>query len=67
MNAIDWSVPSNLVIDDHLKAWLQEDIGRGDWTTLGPGTGCRNATGSGRVGGKGRGSRGRATSGREGV
>jgi len=37
MNAIDWSVPSNLVIDDHLKAWLQEDIGRGDWTTLGLG------------------------------
>jgi nicotinate-nucleotide pyrophosphorylase (carboxylating) len=37
MNRIDLSVASNLLVDAQLKAWLQEDIGRGDWTTLGLG------------------------------
>lgn len=30
------SIPA-IALDPHLQAWLQEDLGRGDWTTLGLG------------------------------
>lgn len=44
-NAVDLSLPSMLSIDDQLQAWLQEDIGRGDWTTSGLGTTTGNTPG----------------------
>jgi nicotinate-nucleotide pyrophosphorylase (carboxylating) len=37
MNSSKFSLPPNLVLDPQLRAWLQEDIGRGDCTTLGLG------------------------------
>jgi nicotinate-nucleotide pyrophosphorylase (carboxylating) len=38
MNSGAGALSLNLVLDEHLRAWLQEDIGRGDWTTQGLGT-----------------------------
>ena len=35
--AVDVMLPNWIVLDDVLKQWLQEDIGRGDQTTLGLG------------------------------
>jgi nicotinate-nucleotide pyrophosphorylase (carboxylating) len=36
--SLDLSLPPHLVLDPQLLAWLQEDLGRGDWTTQGLGT-----------------------------
>jgi len=38
MNSVDGALPLNLVLDEYLRAWLQEDVGRGDWTTQGLGS-----------------------------
>ncbi len=45
MNTEELSVPMNLLLDSQLRAWLQEDIGRGDWTTLGLGNAVGQARG----------------------
>jgi nicotinate-nucleotide pyrophosphorylase (carboxylating) len=45
MTTVDLSLPSPLLVDASLKAWLQEDIGRGDWTTSGLGSALGNIPG----------------------
>lgn len=45
MNNKDLFLPLNLTLDSQLKAWLQEDIGRGDWTTSGLGQALGQARG----------------------
>ena len=45
MTPVDLSLPLSLQVDAQLKAWLQEDVGRGDWTTLGLGAAVGHAQG----------------------
>ena len=45
MTTVDSFLPLPLQVDAHLKAWLQEDVGRGDWTTVGLGSALGNAKG----------------------